>query len=414
MYSYSKFLWLKIIVILAGIAYFVKCTLQASTSYISTELLAPDDYSTGFEILLDCVVLACFVNYLIVCLLRFKDCLVVSDGVLEIVAHKNTLFLLSRKHVKVNVNEVREFRVLDVDVAGLFSYGTKLKLHLSDDKWHTYPLLSIAVKTSEVHRLLLDNNIRYSQKPEVKVSKFRENMIVGIISMALSAIVLGVSFALLGFLGNAFMPNSLWFQIGIIGICLSLSLRDTFSVPFIICVFISPFLGAILYVAALAYNYYGVDKSKTVMMEYRVGRCYSVYHPGSGSGRHHRRRPPSTSYHLILCSKETGREVKTFDITKRLYEKGRHAESVKMPISRGALGYPITDMDEMEFHNKTMEDRAKIHALRDSNMQERQKILKELRRMRRTSRSTKAKAIGIDSLQRLLDKLRREDRKYHY
>lgn len=412
MYSYSKFLWLKIIVILAGIAYFVKCTLQASTSYISTELLAPDDYSTGFEILLDCVVLACFVNYLIVCLLRFKDYLVVSDGVLEIVAHKNTFFLLSRKHIKVNVNEIKEFRVLDVDVAGLFSYGTKLKLRLSDEKWHTYTLLSIAVKTSEVQRLLLDNGIRYLQNPVVKVSKFKENMIIIALSMVVIITVLGVSVSVRGFLGNAFMPNSLWFQIGIIGICLSLSLRDTFSVPFIICVFISPFLGAILYVAALAYNYYGIDKSKTVMMEYRVGRCYSVYHPGSGSGR--RRRSPSTSYHLTLCSKETGREVKTFDITKRLYEKGRHAESVKMPISRGALGYPITDMDEMEFHNKTMEDRAKIHALRDSNMQERQKILKELRRMRRTSRSTKAKAIGIDSLQRLLDKLRREDRKYHY
>lgn len=412
MYSYSKFLWLKIIVILAGIAYFVKCTLQASTSYISTELLAPDDYSTGFEILLDCVVLACFVNYLIVCLLRFKDYLVVSDGVLEIVAHKNTFFLLSRKHVKVNVNEIKEFRTIDEEVAGLFSYGTKLKLRLSDEKWHTYTLLSIAVKTSEVQRLLLDNGIRYLQNPVVKVSKFKENMINIALSMVVIITVLGVSVSVRGFLGNAFMPNSLWFQIGIIGICLSLSLRDTFSVPFIICVFISPFLGAILYVAALAYNYYGVDKSKTVMMEYRVGRCYSVYHPGSGSGR--RRRSPSTSYHLTLCSKETGREVKTFDITKRLYEKGRHAESVKMPISRGALGYPITDMDEMEFHNKTMEDRAKIHALRDSNMQERQKILKELRRMRRTSRSTKAKAIGIDSLQRLLDKLRREDRKYHY
>lgn len=412
MYSYSKFLWLKIIVILAGIAYFVKCTLQASTSYISTELLAPDDYSTGFEILLDCVVLACFVNYLIVCLLRFKDYLVVSDGVLEIVAHKNTFFLLSRKHIKVNVNEVREFRVLDVDVAGLFSYGTKLKLHLSDDKWHTYTLLSIAVKTSEVQRLLLDNGIRYLQNPVVKVSKFKENMIIIALSMVVIFTVLGVSVSVREFLGNSFMPNSLWFQIGIIGICLSLSLRDTFSIPFIISVFIVPFLVAILYVAALAYNYYGIDKSKTVMMEYRVGRCYSVYHPGSGSGR--RRRSPSTSYHLTLCSKETGRTVKRLDISKRLYEKGRHAESVKMPISRGALGYPITDMDEMEFHNKTMEDRAKIHALRDSNMQERQKILKELRRMRRTSRSTKAKAIGIDSLQRLLDKLRREDRKYHY
>lgn len=412
MYSYSKFLWLKIIVILVGIAYFVKCTLQASTSYISTELLAPDDYSTGFEILLDCVVLACFVNYLIVCLLRFKDYIVVSDGVLEIVAHKNTLFLLSRKHIKVNVNEIKEFRTIDEEVAGLFSYGTKLKLRLSDEKWHTYTLLSIAVKTSEVQRLLLDNGICYLQNPVVKVSKFKENMIIIALSMVVIFTVLGVSVSVREFLGNAFMPNSLWFQIGIIGICIGLSLRDTFSVPFIICVFISPFLGAILYVAALAYNYYGVDKSKTVMMEYRVGRCYSVYHPGSGSGR--RRRSPSTSYHLILCSKETGREVKTFDITKRLYEKGRHAESVKMPISRGALGYPITDMDEMEFHNKTMEDRAKIHALRDSNMQERQKILKELRRMRRTSRSTKAKAIGIDSLQRLLDKLRREDRKYHY
>lgn len=412
MYSYSKFLWLKIIVILAGIAYFVKCTLQASTSYISAELLAPDDYSTGFEILLDCVVLACFVNYLIVCLLRFKDYIVVSDGVLEIVAHKNTLFLLSRKHIKVNVNEIKEFRTIDEEVAGLFSYGTKLKLRLSDEKWHTYPLLSIAVKTSEVHRLLLDNNIRYSQKPEVKVSKFRENMIVGIISMALSAIVLGVSLPLMFYGGDTYMPENLWIPVGVVGIFFSFTLRDLIFFPSVFCVCIGPLLGAVLFTALVLYNYHGVDKSKAVVMEYRVGNCYSVYHPGSGSGRH--RRQSSTSYHLTLCSKETGRVVKRYDISKKMYKSARGAETVKIPIYRGALGYPVGNEDSMEFHNKTKEDRDKIRALRDSNMQERQKILKELRRMRRTSRSTKAKAIGIDSLQRLLDKLRREDRKYHY
>lgn len=412
MYKYSKLLWVKILLTFPGILFFALQTLKASASYVSTELLAPDDYSTGFEILINCVALACFVNYLIVCLFRFRDHVSISNGVFECLVHRHTFFLLSRKHVKVNLTDIREFKLKSWGLADFLPYETSLKLHLADGKWRRCILSSVAVKPRELRRLLLENNVSCADDDSAEKSKSKSKWISGVLSVAFTMILLGVSLPLMFYGGDTYMPGNLWIPVGVIGIFFSFTLRDLIFFPSVFCVCIGPLLGAVLFTALVLYNYHGVDKSKAVVMEYRVGNCYSVYHPGSGSGRH--RRQSSTSYHLTLCSKETGRVVKRYDISKKMYKKARGAETVKIPIYRGALGYPVGNEDSMEFHNKTKEDRDKIRALRDSNMQERQKILKELRRMRRTSRSTKAKAIGIDSLQRLLDKLRREDRKYHY
>lgn len=401
-YSYSKLLWGRILAAMIAIAFLAWRVLEASMAYVPKELLAPEDYSTSFEILINCVALAFVVNYLIVCILRFKDYFTISDGVLECVVHKHVFFLLSRRHIRMDLSEIAEAKARHERIADLIDSGTRLRFRLRDGKWHGYSLFSIAMTSTEVYQLLADNGVRTISWTEKKWSNLKKTLVIVGSCCISCSILVPLILVHADLAKNSIMPISLILPFCVIGIIIGFSLRELFPIASIVCAFGGLCLGALFYLAAMAYNFYGADSSKAVVKEYRVGACYSVYHPASGTVR--RRRPARTDYHLSICSMETGRTVKVYSLTHKQYKRARSAESVMMSVCRGALGYPVADMDNVVF--KRREDgRAKLREVRDANMKERLDILREIKRLKKNARQNRER---IDSLQNRLNKLRRD------
>lgn len=338
-YTYDKSLWLKIILAAVVMIYSALKALEAALSHISIASLPLEEYNNDFESLLYGVVAALFGNYLIVCIFRLRDRIVVSDGLVDICVHKNTLFLCSGKHIKVAVSEILECSVYE------YPFFIRLKLKLPHGKWHTYPVSSIGVEGEALADMLSDLGVKLTYPKEK--SELRKWMEVIVLATPLIIMVLAASMCHDHYCSNMFMPTMLCLPLSIIGVLLGFSLRDTLGLDWWQCHLIGPTLGLGLYVSALVFNYRTADLSKADIKEYDIARCYSVHHSAKGHGRY--RTSAHTTYHLKLTEKDSSRLIKIYRISQETYEKAKHADCVRLPVCRGALGYSVTNEDDMEF-----------------------------------------------------------------
>lgn len=339
--------WIKIIAAIIATFYVSWQTMALAAGYVSGASLEPDEYSTGFCAILYCVATVFLVNYLIVCLLRLLDRVIVTGGMLEMEIHKHAIFLFSRKRVQINLAEIRSF-----SVEAFIPFGGKLTLILSDGRRCKYSLASTGIGWEILKDVLLQGGVAQycDTQSDKKMSKNKETILGLLVTFAFCIFGAFIIFIHSKFYCNALMPGDLFVPIGIIGMFLGVFLRDLLSVGHIFGVSTGLIVGSLLYAAALMFNYYGADKASEVVMEYDIVKCNSVYHPASGTGR--RRRSAHTDYFFTICSRKTGREVKKYSTNSKIYHKAKRSESVTVPVRRGALGYPIVDIDEMVFKKK--------------------------------------------------------------
>lgn len=378
-FTYGWLLWLKIIVAVLCISYFIQEAYNAFLARVSVEKLAADEYSTDFEYVAYAVLSACFINYLILCLLRQRDHISFSGGLIDINIHRHTLFLFSNKHIRLDPYDIREFKIKESEYLPLLLYGVRVQFFFHNGKKCTYPLIGIKGKIEELEQAFIANGVKCAPKPQETKKSQSKDFVRLIIFISLLCILIGllapvaVTCAL-----DVLMPGFLWIPIILIGMFFGAFLRDLFSLGFVFGFCMSVILGIISFLSLMLANNYGADRSGAVFMTYKVADCSSVYHPATGTGR--RRRHAHTNYYFSIYSLTDNRLVRRYGTNKKLYSKARKAESVTVPVRRGLLGYPVIRKSEMVFKKKEVKSHYEIMQKHRESIRKRREDMARLKR----------------------------------
>lgn len=313
----------------------------AKTAGVNLKIYEP---SSCCEILLYVIAAACFINYLLVCLKRRNDFVSISNGMFEVEVHRNLFLPLSKKHISIDISQIREFDTTAIDFLTLIPYGTMLRVCLPDGKWKKLP--AVPVNKKQLDTLFMDNGISKYKAPEEKKSKSSKIALDLLIYFVVAAAALTVWGLYRIYSNITFMPENIWIPFIIIGMFLGMSLRDIFRIALFRSCILGVALGALLYASAFTVNYKMADMSGVVMTEYKVGDCYSEHHKARKSRRY--RTSAFTEYYVTLLSVEDSKQLRVLKVEENLYRKIADAETVTVPTTRGALGWPVCDKENME------------------------------------------------------------------
>lgn len=320
-FSYSKWLWIKLLVAMAALVYCVEQVVVNWSAYVDMEMLGPEEYSTNIEIVVYSLLTAWFLNYIIVCMQRQNDFVGTDGTFLEINIHRNLFFPFSRKYARIDMRQVRDCEVTRLCFLIFIPYnGIKLKLKVGD-KWHTFMLVGLNMSDKELVMMILGCGV-----PSVKHNTDREAPLVSIGILCVFPIVVAMA---VEYSYETLMPSLVWIPICVWAMLMSVYWRDRPNMGLTSSFVMGIFLGAVAYFTVLFVNYPFADWDEpAIRMEHTIRNSWSEYYSGSGIGR--RTRTPHTDYHVSFTT------------------IGRNEERMGLLI----LGYPVFDKDELEFRKR--------------------------------------------------------------
>lgn len=357
-FTYSKWLWIKVVAALFGMAYCAELAVRAWASHVDVEMLGPEEYSSDIEVVVLSLLAAWFLNYVLVCLQRQNDFVATDGRFLEIDIHRNMFFPFSRRHVRIDMGQVQKCKVVRQHFLIFFPYGVRLKLKVAD-KCQTFVLVGLKMTDKELVRMIHGCGVT-----EIRQDYVREGIWMPTIVLCLLTIVVAVAVVSAE---ETFMPSFIWIPVCAWGVLMSVYFRDKYFIGLSSSFLMGIFLGATTYLAVLSVNYHFADWDEPdVRVEHTIINSWSKYHQGSGAGRH--RRLSHTDYYVSFTTIGRNPEIMVLKISnhqflkvRNLFRMAKKTSTIILPMHRGGLGYPVFDRNQLVFRSK-IETRSRYHS----------------------------------------------------
>ena len=340
-YKYSKWLWLKVLAAVFGLAYCAEQAVKVWSARVDIDMLGPEEYSTNIETVVYLLLSAWFLNYIIVCMQRQNDFVGTDGRFLEINIHGNLFFPFSRKYAKIDMRQVQDCEVARLHFLMFIPYnGIKLRLKIGD-KWHTFMLIGLNMSDKELVLMILGCGVP-------GVNTVREISWLYYVVPCVFPIVCGMAVV---YFDETLMPSFVWIPICVWVMLMSVYWRDRHNMRLTSSFLMGILLGALTNLAILFVNYHFADWDEpAIRMEHTIRNSWSNYYPASGMG--YRRKPAQRDYHVSFTTIGRNEERIGLRISKKQFKKAKNASTIILPMHRGLLGYPVFDDDEIEFRKR--------------------------------------------------------------